>query len=185
MDRSWRPKKSPSTRGKVKLPSASLPRMPGTPRNPAGYGVTEISLRAAGLPGAASLKTMEPAGDPPDWWEGTRPEWAVAWALEKLGYEEGYDWMYRFNVAGIGASYFSQFDFVIFDMFIAIEVQGEFWHYAQGSEKIANDSIRRTLAASHNYILVFIDEDDVLLRPEYLVEEALRGIDHSKASIGK
>lgn len=183
MDTSWRKKPSPR-RSRTNPPNASIPKLPGVPRAPAGYGLGDISLRNRGLPGAAKLKTMEPAGDPPDWWVGTRPEWAVKWALEKLGYEEGMDWMYRFNLGGIGSSYFSQFDFVVFDFYTAIEVQGEFWHYAQGSEKIANDEMRRVLAATHGFTLIFVDEDDVLERPEFLVREALAGEDHSKAGMG-
>lgn len=182
MDRQFsRRRRTPST-GRVSLPHTSLPSLPRTPQNPPGWGTSEITLRTRGLPGAQDMTVQHPAGEPPEGWPGTKPEWAVHWALISLGYEENIDFFYRFNIAGIGSSYYSQFDFVLPDFNIAIEVQGEFWHYAQGHTKIAEDLLRRNLAAQHNYNLIFIDEDAVLERPRYLVEEAIRGIDHSKLS---
>lgn len=173
------------TRGRLSVPNARLPRLPNTPRNPPGYGTTEITLRTRGLPQASRLKAIEPAGDPPEDWPGTRPEWAVKWGLDRNGLVYNEDYYYDFNVGGFGASYFSKFDFVVPDFFIAIEVQGEFWHYGQGSEKIANDEIRRILAAAQSYKLIFVDETAVLEDPESLVSDALRGVDNSKAGFNK
>ncbi len=178
-------RRSTQRRGRIQLPNQRLPNLPGTPRNPPGYGTTGISLRSRGLAQAGRLHVMEPAGDPPDEWEGTRPEWAVKWGLDRNGFVINEDYYYDFNVGGFEASYFSKFDFVVPEFQIAIEVQGEFWHYAQGSEVIANDEMRRIAAYTQDYILIFIDENDVLERPEFLVEEALRGVDHSKSGINR
>lgn len=181
MDREFSRRPTTRQRGRVTLPGKNLTRLPSVPRNPPGYGTSEVSLRTRGLPGAQNLqRAVEPAGDPPDDWPGTRPEWAFKWALDTLGYEMNEDYYYEFNVAGIGASYYSQFDFVIPAYHIAVEVQGEFWHYSQGHTMLGRDELRRNMAAQFDFTLIFVDEDDVLVRPVFLAEEAIRGIDHSK-----
>lgn len=163
---------------KVNLPS--LPKLITVPRNPPGWGVTEITIRSRGMPGAAILQQREPAGDPPDGWTGTAPEWAVYWALTRLGYIEGQDYEFVENVGGVEASYYSQLDFLFPALGIGLEVQGSFWHMGVGSAKQFSDQTRRDLFAQQGIDVIWLDEDDVLADPIYFVKEALAGVDHSE-----
>lgn len=165
---------------RVKIPSQSLPRLTSVPKNPKGWGTTEISIRGSGIPGANDLAVREPAGDPPEDWDGTRPEWAVYWGLLQLGMHEGEDFAYRPGIQSIGISYYSTLDFVIPDYHIAIEVQGEFWHYEQGSDRIFHDMQRASLLYDQGFTLIFIDGKNALEDPEFYVREALQGRDHSQ-----
>lgn len=164
----------------VDIPSQSLPRLTSIPRNPKGWGKTSISIRGAGFSGALKFKEREPAGDPPQGWDGTRPEWAIYWGLLQLGLSEGEDFAYRPGIQSVGISYYSTLDFVVPDYHIAIEVQGEFWHYEQGSDRIFHDMQRASLLVEQGFTLIFIDGQDALEDPEYYTREALEGKDHSR-----
>lgn len=163
----------------IRLPSVSIPRGATGSRNPPGWGATEINLRGAGAAGVSNLRKPEPAGDPPPEFTGTRPEWAIWWALEKLGKLPGEDFSYEARQPGVGASGQAQVDFLIHSVSIAIEVQGRFWHYGQGSKKVTNDILRVSEFARQGIKVIFIDEPDALSDPIYYVKEALEGNDHS------
>jgi hypothetical protein len=113
----------------------------------------------------------------------TLPEWYVYWALtQRLHKREGIDFSFRGSVAyaaGLAAS--TSLDFAMLDgSQIAIEVQGLFWHYQQGSAKMVQDYVRQSaLAGLGMWKIVNIDEDDALRDPEFYVREALQGRDHS------
>lgn len=164
---------------RTKLPEVKLPRIPSGSRAPSGWGQVNIGTRTRGHPMAGGLKRPEPAGDPPDWWTGTRPEWAVYWGLQKNGLQDGLDFTYQARLPGVGAGYYSQVDFLVDTYSIGIEVQGKFWHYGQGQQKIATDLFREQLFAGQGIKIVFIDEQDALEDPTYFVREALEGEDHS------
>lgn len=176
---------SGSQKTTIKLPSVKMPRVARGSRNPPGWGSTEISIRGRGWVGAANLRQQEPAGDPPADWTGTRPEWAVFWGLQRNGLQDGLDFTYLARLPGVGASYYSQIDFLISDYGIGIEVQGKFWHYGQGSAKIFTDMFRVSAFAQQGYKVIFIDEPDALRDPAYFVKEALQGNDHSHVSSGR
>lgn len=160
----------------IKLPSVSIPT-----NNPPGWNRTEITVRTRGWSGALDLRQPEPAGDPPGWWTGTRPEWAVYWGLNRNGkFAEHGDFLYRAMMPAVGTSYFSTTDFYLPLDDIAIEVQGEYWHYGQGSDKQFHDKQRLIFFKANNIDLIFIDEEDALEDPKYYVEEALARRDHSK-----
>lgn len=125
------------------------------------------------------MKSQEPAGDPPEDWTGTRPEWAIWWALERLGYSAEDDFVYQAKLPGVGSSYYSTVDFLIHSVNIGIEVQGRYWHYGVGSDKEYHDTMRATLFAAQGITIIFIDEQDCLDDPMYYVQEALEGNDHS------
>ncbi len=163
----------------IKLPSVKIPRGATITRNPKGWGSLNIRVRAKGAASALKLKPQEPAGDPPDWWPGTRPEWAVQWGLEHNGMVDGLDFTYQARLPGVGAGYYSTVDFLINDFNIGIEVQGKYWHYGQGSQKIYTDLFRVSAFAGMGIQIIFIDEADALSDPRYYVAEALQGNDHS------
>lgn len=176
----------------IRVPNIRLPRTVSVPRNPKGWGTTRISLRARGIPATRGIyRPQEPAGDPPPAWQarypvGTRPEWAVYWALQyRLGLEEGQDFYYQAKLPGVGSTYYSTVDFLVPDYSIGIEVQGKFWHYGQGTEKVFKDLFRVQAFAGQGFKVIFIDEPDALSNPVYYVEEALRGVDHSHVTRSK
>lgn len=63
---------------------------------------------------------------------------------------------------------------------LAINVQGEYWHYELGSEVRARDVIIRQSLAAWGITLIFIDESDLLSDPEYYVRQALNYRDLSR-----
>jgi hypothetical protein len=176
---SSRPRK---VRTDVTLPQV---RVPSGSRNPSGWGPLSQGTRTRGLPGANTLRIQEPAGEPPADWPGTRPEWAVQWGLQKNGLVDGLDFTYQARLPGVGSSYYSTIDFLVNDYFIGIEVQGKFWHYGQGSDKIMTDIFRVSAYAGQGIKVIFIDEPDALADPAFYVREALAGIDHSHVVTGR
>jgi hypothetical protein len=121
-------------------------------------------------------------GDVPAWLVATRPEWAVYWALQRLGKRPGIDFDFQSSLQGGRIERGGMvLDFILFDpQNVAINVQGEYWHYQQGSERIARDKIQRASSASMGFTLVYIDESDAIANPLYYTSEALKGIDHSR-----
>ncbi len=163
----------------IRRPRIKLPRLPSGSRNPPGWGRTNINVRAKGSPYTNKLQRPRPAGNAPEWWTGTEPEWCIYWGLEKNGLVAGNDFTYQARLPGVGAGYYSQVDFLILHYNIAIEVQGKYWHYGQKSRKIFTDIFRVSAFAGQGIKVIFIDEKDAYDDPEYYVSEALRGIDHS------
>lgn len=164
----------------VEIPNVKLPSLGRAPRNPPGWNQTEIAIRQEGFEQAIDFGEREPAGEPPEWWSGTRPEWSVYWGLLRNGLHDGEDFTYKAMLPTVGSSYFSNVDFIVKPFGIAIEVQGEFWHYGQGTDKQINDQIRRALLTQFVLNVIFIDESDALRNPKFYVREALAGRDHSK-----
>lgn len=147
--------------------------MPGK-RPPKGWGFRQdnpVQRTPEGFtPGGGEV---QPAGDPPADFDGTRPEWAVQWALMQMGYREGVDFEREPVIPGLGAGWFSLPDFYIPAYQLIIEVQGTYWHVKVGTEKQVADEIRRANAASAGLHMVFIDEWDCLYRPIESVQRAL------------
>lgn len=173
----------------VQIPRVRKPRLPGLPREPRGWGRTEISVIPRGMKGLEQFEVQEPAGDPPPWWQrtygGTKPEWAVFWALLRLGYRPEDDFFVHATLPGVGRGFYSQVDFLLPDLRIAIEVSGIYWHYSLGTERQERDLFRQLYFAERGIQVVFIDEDDALRDPLYYVKEALEGRDHSKLRRGR
>jgi hypothetical protein len=108
----------------------------------------------------------------------TEPEWAIYWALGKQGaqfvFQQSF-WYGRKQVGGAVA------DFTVYSpVTIVIRVQGEYWHYGMGSEKIENDLFQKMRFAADGFPCIDIDEIDATTSPMYYTKEALLGIDHSK-----
>lgn len=179
---SSKPRKIKTT---ISLPQVRIPSGSTGTRNPAGWSSQLRGIRGRGFPGAADLQEQEPAGDPPPEWRGTRPEWAVQWALTRIGLTDGLDFTFLARLPGVGSSYYSTVDFLIIDYNIGIEVQGKYWHYGQGSDKIMSDLFRISAFAGQGVKIIFIDEPDALADPIYFVKEALEGNDHSHVITGR
>jgi hypothetical protein len=169
-----------------KLPRrGTIPRLPGIPREPRGFGRSEVTLIPRGMRGVESFRVQEPAGEPPPWWlqrypGGTKPEWAVYWALVQLGYQPEVDFFVHAQLPGVGRNFYSQVDFLLPDLGLGIEVSGLYWHYVLGWERQERDLFRLLYFAERGIRIVFIDEDDAIRDPIYYVREALQGNDHSK-----
>ena len=67
---------------------------------------------------------------------------------------------------------------------LAVNVQGVYYHYEQGSVNIARDLIAREQLASQGITLIFVDDIDLESNPEYFIREALNYRDHSRIGAG-
>ena len=120
--------------------------------------------------------------EPPDGWEGSKPEWVFYASLVELGYEPGNDFSYQSPLMG---GRLDKGGAVIDFLFknppdLAINVQGTYYHYGMGVETATRDVLGRIQLASMGIILIFIDEDSLEDNPIYYVQEALRYRDHSR-----
>lgn len=173
---------------RLRLPQVPLPRLGQPPRNPPGWGRATVSLNPRKHPAFNAFRDdREPAGDPPPWWlarypAGTKPEWAVWWGLTANDLEPDLDFTFQGNLPGAGVNYLTTTDYLVPFAAIAIEVQGSFWHYGQGSDKQFHDQMRAAALAKAGYQAIFIDEEDALSRPKHITAEALAGRDHSRLS---
>ena len=129
----------------------------------------------------------EQLGVPADW-PGSVPEFLVyASLITKQGKQEGIDFSYqsplmggRIDKGGV------VIDFLFLDPpDLAINVQGEYYHYGLGSTYIQNDVIVRQQMGGQGLNLIFIDESDVLEDVDYYVREALNYRDHSQLGGGR
>ena len=128
----------------------------------------------------------EQLGVPSDW-TGSVPEYLVYVSLTtKQNKQEGIDFTYqsplmggRLNKGGV------VIDFLFTDPpDLAINVQGEYYHYGLGATFMQNDIIIRAQMASEGITLIFIDESDILEDVDYYVRQALNYRDHSRLGGG-
>lgn len=123
----------------------------------------------------------------PSTWAGSVPEFLVYASLIKQGKIEGVDFNYqsalmggRLDKGGV------VLDFVFYDPpDLAINVQGEYYHYGLGATFIQNDILVRQQMAGQGINLIFIDESDVLEDVDYYVKQALNYRDHSQLGGGR
>ena len=166
-------------RPRIRRPKlASVPNVKAPPH----WALTGASARAYPIRELRRSEKREPAGNPPPWWQGTRPEWAVYWALTILGLKPGIDFEYRAHLPGGEFTKRGEVDFLVYSHLVAIEVQGIHWHYALGEEQLQRDALKRILVESRGFVLVAIDEDLALSSPLWVVREALAGRDHSRGA---
>lgn len=117
----------------------------------------------------------------PGWWVGTQPEWAIYWALDRLGLTPNLDYQYLVALAATrGQVGYTEADIVIWATKIAIFVNGEYFHYEQGGQKEAFDRVQYAVAAGLGYTVVVIDAEDANRDPLYYAREAMRGVTHSR-----
>ena len=119
--------------------------------------------------------------------KGSMPEYVVFNQLLRFGLRPNQDFQFqaRFAVCKIEKG-----GLVIDFLFnnppgLAINVQGVYYHYEQGSVNIARDLIAREILAGEGISLIFLDEDDIMNNPTFYVREALNFKDYSKFSIGR
>ena len=66
---------------------------------------------------------------------------------------------------------------------LAINVQGQFFHYERGRSVFQRDVRLREILATRGVTLIFIDEDDLLADPIFYIREALAFRDHSRLTV--
>lgn len=175
-----------------------LPRMPKLPSPPAGITGLSVWPRLPKLPHppqfgkgprsigpALSAIPSEWPAAPPDF-QGTRPEWLVYWALTKLGLVPQIDFTFQSSQMGprwqAGSSVV---DFLIVNRVrpLSIRVQGNYFHYSMGSDKIEKDILQRQELEQSGIEVVDVDEDDAVRQPLFYTQRALDGVDLSTAKM--
>ena len=120
-------------------------------------------------------------------WAGSAPEYLVYRSLtESFQKIEGVDFTYQSSL--LGGRLFKGgvvLDFLFTDPpDLAINVQGEYYHYGMGVTFLQNDILVRQQMAGDAINLIFIDENDILNDVDYYVREALNYKDHSRLGAG-
>jgi len=116
---------------------------------------------------------------PPAGWLGSTPEWAVYWALTKLGYKPDQDFTYQSaEMGGRLALGGVVLDFLIHSLNLAINVHSIYWHYQPSAKQ--HDAMARAMMEGQGIQMIYIEEEDCLRDPLYYVKEALKGVDHSR-----
>ena len=131
--------------------------------------------------------TMQQTITPPSDWTGSVPEFMVFTSLVNTFKKvPGLDFSFqnermggRLDKGGL------IIDFIFNDPpDLAINVQGEYYHYGKGKFVMQNDIMIRQILAGQGLDLIFIDENDILKDVDYYVREALNKKDHSKLGGG-
>jgi hypothetical protein len=123
---------------------------------------------------------------PPADFPGSYPEYITFVSLLRLGKRPDVDFIYQSRQMG---GRIDKGGLVIDFSFIdppdlAINIQGVYYHYEQGSVNIAKDLIAREQLASQGVTLIFVDDIDLEQNPEYFIREALNYRDHSRIGAG-
>jgi len=118
----------------------------------------------------------------PTSWEGSKPEWTTFAVLQQLGKVPDTDFTYQSPLMG---GRLDKGGSVVDFLFrnppdLAINVQGNYYHYGMGVETKTRDILTRVQLATQGIILIFIDEDHLEDNPTYYIREALRYRDHSR-----
>tara|TARA_Y100001938_G_C7839891_1_gene305599 strand:- start:60 stop:464 length:405 start_codon:yes stop_codon:yes gene_type:complete len=123
----------------------------------------------------------------PSEWPGSAPEYLVYSSLiNTFKKRDGIDFTYqsafmggRLDKGGV------VLDFVFYDPpDLAINVQGEYYHYGMGVTFVQNDIMVRQQMAGQGIHLIFIDESDILEDVDYYLREAFNYKDHSQLGGG-
>ena len=130
--------------------------------------------------------TMQQLRQPPPDWPGSLPEYLVNEALIRLGKEPDLDFFYQSPFAG---GRMQRGGLVIDFIFVnppdlAINVQGEYYHYEMGADIRARDLIARSMLAGDGITLIFLDESDVHKDAVGFTRDALRYRDRSRLGGG-
>jgi hypothetical protein len=116
--------------------------------------------------------------EPPADWIGSRPEFAIWWALLRLGMKDRFSYQTA-RMGGRLTKGGAVLDFFIPEFNLAINVQSTYWHYATTSQRMAGE-LQRAQLEGMGINIIYIDEEDALRDPLYYVKEALEGRDHSR-----
>jgi hypothetical protein len=117
---------------------------------------------------------------PPPGWRGSPAEWWCYWALEQEGLHEPEDFTYESARDG-GRLFYGGLllDFVLPHHRLALNVQGDDLTYSDGIKR-RRDRALAFQVAQYGLALIWLDAADLARSPRYYVQEALRGIDHSR-----
>lgn len=117
---------------------------------------------------------------------GTEPEVIFYNALRRQGLKDGPDFTFQGRELGGRAEKGGLvLDFVFTNPpRLNVNINGVYWHYRFGSETIQRDIIAREVLAAQGDTLIFVDEDDLSVDPDFYTKEALAFRDHSKIARG-
>ena len=120
----------------------------------------------------------------PDSFPGSLPEYLTFITLQEFGKVPDVDFFFQSSFQGGRLERGGLvIDFIFADPpDLAINIQGEFFHYLQGQSTIARDVIAREQLAAEGITLIFIDAEDVELDRRFYVSQALNFRDHSRLS---
>jgi|GEM_PF-4054466 len=121
------------------------------------------------------------AGNDPQTATSSKPELVVYTILLRLGLRPQVDFTYQSKMMGGRSERGGAIIDFVFENppGLAINIQGEFFHYEQGTAQIRNSLIDRELLAGQGITLIFIDAADLERDAEFYVREALAFRDHS------
>ena len=114
--------------------------------------------------------------------EASLPELYALRELERRGLNQGIDFYFQSPIFG---GRVERGGFVLDFLFLnppglAINIQGNYWHFGRGTATIARDRLLRAQLAGLGLTLIFIDESDILKDVRYFIGEALMFRDHSQ-----
>lgn len=116
--------------------------------------------------------------------QSSYPEYLCAWALMKLGLKWDEDFLYQVPELGqyVRESGSTIVDFVVVNRwpYLAIPVQGLFWHPSHGEKFEIDITIMQRLQQEKGMEVIPIDEDWLLRDAKFVTRDALRGIDRSR-----
>ena len=124
----------------------------------------------------------------PEGWLGSLPEFLVFNSLTTtFNLQQGVEFTYQSPLLGGRLEKGGVvLDFVFNEPpDLAINVQGEYYHYGMGSTISQNDVFIRAQMAGQGIQLIFIDENDIYRDVDYYVRQALNYKDHSKLGGGR
>ena len=127
---------------------------------------------------------LERIGDPPETFDGSSLEWIVYNVLIALDRVPGIDFAHQYVFDGgrlVRGGLVA--DFYFFNERAVWLVQGTYYHYRTRS-LTATAQIQAAAFLRHGITtVIFIDEEDVLEDPFYIVREALLGFSHSRVDV--
>lgn len=116
--------------------------------------------------------------------DSSYPEFLADWALNKLGLHAGSDYEYQVPELGIyiRESGSTVVDFLVISQepYIAMPVQGLYWHPTHGEIFEKDKLIMQRLQKELGLVVIPLDEDDLELNALFFVREALAGRDYSR-----
>ena len=135
-------------------------------------------LKRPTLPGSPTptIPVLQQGLPPPDW-SGSMPEWIVFRWLTDHAVEFEYQAPLEGGRLTIGGAVA---DFILPPHRLVLRVQGEYWHYGD-VEKVAIDILQKERLLRDGWNVVDLRERDLQDRPNYILEQALLGIDLSEA----
>lgn len=123
-------------------------------------------------------RAKSPTGipEPPEDWLGSKPEYAIFWALLKLGMKGRFTYQSPV-MGGRLAKGGAVLDFYIPELNLAINVQSVYYHYRTTPMRVAGE-LQRAQLESLGIKVIFISEEAALREPVWYVQEAIAGRQH-------